>query len=100
MEPGFTSLAATTPLPVNLPGLAVAAIAGWPWFWEANRALLVRHLLVLGLRGGRRYVLLACGGLLLRRWLGGRPAGAAVEAGPCYIRVDDDGRSRRGVGWN
>jgi hypothetical protein len=28
LEPGFTSLAATTPLPVNSPGFAVAAIAG------------------------------------------------------------------------
>jgi len=37
---GFSSLAATTPLPVNSPGLAVAATAGWPWFSEARRALL------------------------------------------------------------
>ena len=30
-------LAATTPAPLNAPGLAVAAIGGFPWFSEANR---------------------------------------------------------------
>ncbi len=38
---GFASLAATTPLPEKTPGLAVAAIAGWPWFAEERSALLV-----------------------------------------------------------
>src|SRR6516162_8642199 len=33
------SRAATTPLPANSPGLAVAAIAGLPWFSEASSAL-------------------------------------------------------------
>src|SRR5437588_96060 len=33
------SFAATTPLPANSPGLAVAAIVGVPWFSEASRAL-------------------------------------------------------------
>src|SRR6516164_8577839 len=33
------SFAATTPLPANSPGLAVAAIAGLPWFSEASSAL-------------------------------------------------------------
>src|SRR6516162_5622389 len=33
------SLAATTPLLANSPGLAVAAIVGLPWFSEASRAL-------------------------------------------------------------
>lgn len=36
---GFSSLAATTPLPVNSPGLEVAATAGLPWFSEARRLL-------------------------------------------------------------
>jgi hypothetical protein len=36
---GFSSLAATTPLPVNSPGLEVAATAGRPWFSEARRLL-------------------------------------------------------------
>ena len=36
----FSSRAATTPLPVNSPGLVVAAIAGRPWFSDASRALL------------------------------------------------------------
>jgi len=50
IDPGFfapapgsavvdVSFAATTPLPANSPGFAVAAIAGLPWFSDARRAL-------------------------------------------------------------
>jgi len=42
---GFISLAAATPLPVNSPGLVVAAIDGRPRFSEASRALLALAIL-------------------------------------------------------
>jgi hypothetical protein len=34
-------LAATTPRPLNTPGLEVAAIGGLPWFTDASSARLV-----------------------------------------------------------
>jgi hypothetical protein len=39
--PGSTLRAATTPLPVNSPGLLVAAMGGWPRFSDARRARLL-----------------------------------------------------------
>jgi hypothetical protein len=38
---GAAALAATTPRPLNAPGLAVAAIGGLPWFTDARNARLV-----------------------------------------------------------
>ena len=35
---GAAALAASTPWPLNTPGLGVAAIVGLPWFTDANRA--------------------------------------------------------------
>ena len=37
----LTPFGAMTPAPVNTPGFTVAAIAGVPWFTDANRARLV-----------------------------------------------------------
>ena len=41
---GFSSLAATTPLPVNSPGLEVVATAGRPWFSEASNGIATTSL--------------------------------------------------------
>ena len=37
----FTALAAITPLPLNTPGLALAATVGCPWFTDASCARFV-----------------------------------------------------------
>jgi hypothetical protein len=42
---GSALRAATTPLPVNSPGLAVAAMGGWLQFSEASRARLLPAVL-------------------------------------------------------
>jgi hypothetical protein len=60
---GFSSRAATTPLPVNSPALAVAAIDGCPRFSEASKALLgARRSFVLELHRNSGDVLLVCRG--------------------------------------